>query len=178
MMIRFKNGATSLYDVGYILADINQLVVFSALLEQKRDLDIDRWYGEGPRVFHRRAAPLIEHVDVAKVVHAHDGSINLAVLVKPLMAPLVVKLVWSQVEKRIRPQHFDVEVSVCDQRVKRGLDEYEKGTFGDGAPAIEYLFKELAKGGYNVTLRGKDAYVIESVVGRYSARVVRTIRRR
>ena len=180
LRIYFGGEIANLYDVGYLSTDIYQLIAFSELIDQRKDADVTRWFGEKARPFNRYATVLDKYRRSSDIKEARGGSLELIVATASLVSSIVVPLVVVYIQKQLDGQNtgsINFEVSVKDPRVQQLLTMFAAGHFGQGARALDQLFQELQSRGYNVSLRSNDAYVIHSTLEKYSQRMVRTIER-
>jgi hypothetical protein len=181
LRIYFGGKLANLYDVGYLSVDLYQLIAFGELIEQGDDAAIESWFGEKARPFNRYASVLEKSRESSRIQRAREGSLELVIAVGSLLSsiivPLVVMYLQRGADQRAPQQEANFEVSVNDPRLQHILTMYGQGQFGQGAAGLERLFRELRERGYDVRLRGRDAYVIDDVLRRYSKRIVRTVAR-
>jgi ABC-type tungstate transport system substrate-binding protein len=85
------------------------------------------------------------------IKEARGGSLELIVASASFISSVVVPLVVMYIQKRLdnqNPGSISFEVSVKDSRVQKLLTMFADGHFGQGAQAVDRLFKELQARGY------------------------------
>jgi|TARA_R100000149_G_C5880341_1_gene145326 hypothetical protein len=167
-----------LYELGYISTDLHQLAAFGEMVEESRTADIERFF------LKKRPTPINRYTKLTgekrprrtEVLEVRPGSIELILGVSTLVASIAMPLVAIRVNRELQRRDVKVQFNISpqDARLKRALDAYEAGTFGDGEDGLQLLFSALSND-YDVTALGPHLYEIEHVVDQYSRRIVRTI---
>jgi hypothetical protein len=177
LRLRFKDGLLNLHDVGYFSVDIYQLIAFSEALAAGDVAEAERWFGEKSRPFNRFASVLERYARKSNVTDARRGSIELEIAVASLAATIVVPLVQVYVQRAIGNRDINFEIGVDDQVVRRAIDAYAAGAFGQGPRALEGLYEHLRQRERDVKLIGDNSLLIDGVLTRYAKRMIRTIKR-
>jgi len=166
-----------MYDLGYVSTDLYQLLAFSELLEDEDFENIEKYYGEKARPFNRYISVLEKYKKESTIVDVKNGSIELLVENAPLIAAIIMPLVALKVQSYFAEQNREIqfELSPEDQGLKRIIDAYSEGEFGDGQEGLDLLFSILENRNYSVTITAQDAYAIEHVIEKYAKRIVKTI---
>lgn len=175
--IYFGTEMANLYDLGYITTDLYQIFAFSDLLEQKESEKVEKYFGEKSKPFNRYLTVLDKYKKDSSIVDVKKGSIELLLANAPLIAAVVMPLVAIKVQSYFaeKGRQIQFELSPADPALKRIMDSYEAGDFGDGRDGLDTLFSVLQQRNYSVSLTGQDAYSIEHVVDKYAQRIVKTI---
>lgn len=175
--IYFGTEMANLYDLGYITTDLYQIFAFSDLLEQNETEKVEKYFGEKSRPFNRYLTVLDKYKKDSSIVDVKKGSIELLVANAPLLAAIIMPLVAIKVQSHFteKGRQIQFELSPTDPSLKRIMDSYAAGEFGNGREGLEVLFSILEQREYSVSLTGPDAYSIEHVVDKYAQRIVKTI---
>jgi hypothetical protein len=169
----------NLYELGWISADLSQLVEFSQLLEGEKSERAERFFGEKARPFNRFANISDIRERRPEIVEVKKGSIELTLAGVGIAAAIIMPLVQVAVQRRLTAANEAVhfEVSPQDQTLKQMLDDYQSGQLGHGTDGLGTLFYLLERRTYDVRVLAENVYLINHTIERYSQRIVRTIRK-
>lgn len=174
--IRLDSTTLSLYKLGWISADLSQILDFGQLFESQDYEKADRFFGPGARPFNR-FTELSQPQNPPQIASIREGSIVIliagATLVSSIVMPLVAIAVQNHLDSQAESSTF--QISPKDKKLKQILDTYEAGTFGRGKEGLNTLFAILSQRGYDISVNGENIYLIESTIERYTGRIVRTI---
>ena len=177
--VYFGGELSHLYELGYISTDLHQIAAFGEMVAESRKEDIERFF------LRKKPGPITRYTKLTdskrrrtEIVDVQPGSIELLIGVSTLVASIVMPLVAIGVNRQLERGEAVVQFNISpeDQRLKRALDAYEAGQFGDGRDGLEALFAVIS-GDYDVKAVASNLYEIEHVVSQYSRRIVRTIRK-
>jgi len=110
LRLLFRDGLSSLHDIGYLSVDVYQLVAFSQTLAEENVAEAERWFGENARPFNRFAPVLERYARMPAVTDARRGSIELWMEVANLAAAIIVPLVAVYVQREIGNPKINFEI--------------------------------------------------------------------
>jgi len=92
---------------------------------------------------------------------------------------VIMPLVQIAVQRYFAKQDETItfELSPQDKGLRKIMNAYEKGEFGEDREGLEVLMSVLQKRKYNVDVLANNIYLIEHVVEKYSQRIIRTIKK-
>jgi hypothetical protein len=177
--VYFGAGIANLYDVGYLATDIQQLIVFSEMINESDIENIEKYFGENVRGLNRYAKPLEKYVKSSKIIDARKGSLALVLSGMAVAATIIVPIAIAKVQRQLHQEGLETtfEISPEDESIKTHLNAYASGKYGTGIDALNYLFEMLSRLNYNTTVVAEHVYRIEHVTDRYAGRMVKTIKR-
>jgi len=96
--MKFNFSNNSLYELGYMLIDINQILVFCDLLEKRESSYALKSYSNTG--YLNRHSPVLDSSDKFKIIKASNGSIILEVTAIGMLAIAVLNLIIKFIELR------------------------------------------------------------------------------
>ena len=169
----------NLYELGWISSDLSQLMEFSKLLEDGNSRRANKYFGKQARGFNRYFSITEEREKRPEIIDIRKGSIELVIAGATLAASIIMPLVAIAVKRYFdaKDETMTFELSPKDPALKRMIDAYEKGDFGQGIEGLTMLVELLGQKNYSVTIKAKDVYLIEHVIEKYSQRIIKTIKK-
>ncbi len=174
----FKNN--TLYELGYLATDINQLIVFCVLFENGNHEELEKIFvGTGNYALTRDTKVLKENRNSAEIKYIKDGSIVIGISVASLLATIIIPLIVHNVEKKIneKENYYVFEIALEDERLSKLLEEFEKGSYGKEIESLQWLLNSLSRSGYNVSIKSKDIYVIHNIINKYEKKIIKMIKK-
>jgi len=170
----------NIHGLGWIATDLNQLIVLSDLLESGQEDIAAHFFGSTARPFNRyKTFASTPNRRPSRVKLQDDGSVEMVIselgVAAAILMPLVESAVQRQFEGREAPLAF--ALGVRDPGLKRVMQAYERGDFGEGSEALGTLMFVLKELNYDVPYRVTSGPVIAHAVNRYSRRIARTLRK-
>lgn len=170
----------NLHGLGWIATDLNQLIELSDLLESGQHETARHFFGAEARPFNRykrfagtpRRRP-------SQLNLRDDGSLELVISELGVAAAILVPLVQSAVAQQFNGADEPVgfRLTPKDPGLKRVMQAYDRGDFGEGSDGLNTLAFVLEELSYEVPYLVTSAPVIEHAVNKYARRIARTIRK-
>ena len=179
LKIYFGSKIANLYDVGYLSTDIQQLIAFSDLISESDVDSLDKYFGEQIKGLNRYAKPLEKASRQSQISDVRSGSIEFVLQAVGVAASIIVPIAIFKAQSQLKKEGIDIkfEISPSDKNIVKYLNAYEKGDYGTGLDALNFLFEMLSKLNYNTSVISDNAYRIEHVTEKVAQRMVKTIRR-
>lgn len=178
IIIRLGDDCLDFYTLGYVLSDLYQLWVFSALVHDNDKSSIRKHFGKDIRYFNRYISLLQRYRYEPRIVDIHKGSIVIylmgASIVTSVIMGIIPVLLSRELMKRGKSVTFNVDST--DTRLAEILKAYEQKVFGRGDPGLKILLEYLNIKGYSVEAIAENVYDVEFVTKRYSLRIARTLK--
>jgi len=173
----FGGELANLYELGWISTDLSQLIEFAELVESGKRERAEKFFGEKARPFNRYVALTEKREKRPEIVDVKKGSIELIIAGTSVAAAVIMPLVQIAVQRHFAAKDETVtfELSPQDQGLRRVMDAYERGDFGQGIDGLNMLMSVLQQRNYNVSVLANNVYLIEHVVEKYSQRIIKTI---
>jgi len=177
--IYFGSELANLYELGWISADLSQLIEFSELVENGEEERAEKFFGEKSRPFNRYAAINKDREKRAEIVDVKNGSIELLVAGTSVAVAVIMPLVQIAVQRYFAKLDETVtfELSPQDKGLRDIMNAYENGKFGEDTEGLKVLMSVLQQRNYNVDVLENNIYLVEHVVEKYSQRIIRTIKK-
>jgi len=177
--IYFGSELANLYELGWISADLSQLIEFSELVQNKKQERAEKFFGEKSRPFNRYAAINKDREKRPEIIDVQKGSIELLIAGSSIAVAVIMPLVQIAVQRHFSKLDETVtfELSPQDKVLRKVMNAYEKGEFGEGTEGLKVLMSVLQQRNYNVDALADNIYLIEHVVDKYSQRIIRTIKK-
>lgn len=177
--IYFGGELSNLFELGYISTDIHQLIAFSELIEKEDSTQIQKYFGEKPAPINRYVKISKESKRKSKISEVKQGSIELTLTDIGVLAGIVMPIVAIKVQQYFNQRNETVQfqISAQDQNLRRIIEGYERGDFGNGEEALSRLFRNLEYANYDVQINNNDIYLVEHVVEKYAQRIIKTIKK-
>ncbi len=170
----------NLHCLGWISTDVHRLIELSDLLDTGQQARLERYFGTQARSYNRyKAFTDNKHRLPTEIGLLEDGSLEVKIPNLSVAAAIVMPLVQTAVMHRLKNGKTPVEFRLTpkDPGLKRVMQAYERGDFGEGSEGLNTLAFVLDELKYDVTFLAESADIIENAVTRYSARIARTIRK-
>lgn len=175
----FGNENNSLFDLGYIAIDLYHLIVFSELLENNGDKEIESLFLNKNNLYSitRESTLLKKYRDRAIVKSVRNGSIELVIAGVSVVAPIIASyIIYKKQKKDLEESHrYYFEISTNDEELNKLLNDFKAGYYGKGIDSLQWLLDSLSNRGYDITMNGNNAFVIKRVVERYERRMVKIL---
>lgn len=177
--IYFGGDLANLYELGWISADLSQLVDFSELIEQGDRGRAEKFFGEKSRPFNRYVSLTEKRRKRPEIVDVRKGSVELLIAGASIATAVLMPLVQIAVQRHFASldEEITFEISPQDIALQRIMKAYERGKFGNGSEALELLFSILQERNYNVTVLAQNIYLVEHVIDKYAQRMIKTIKK-
>ena len=177
--IYFGGKLANLYELGWIAADLSQVIDFSELIEVGSKERAEKFFGEKSRPFNRYAAISARKEKRPEIVEVNKGSIELIIAGATLAAAIIMPLVQIAVSRYFeeKDEMVTFEISPQDRVLKGILRSYENGDFGSGHEGLQELMYQLAQHNYSTSFLSDNVYLIEHVIEKYSQRIIKTIKK-
>jgi hypothetical protein len=183
MRMRFKFADNSIYELGYTLVDLNQILSFCDLLDCGYTSLAFEHFSDIRQI--SRHSPALEPSSKFKVRRIKEGSIEIAITgicgLAAVAVPLIIHVAAKRAKKNGEMVTFNIE---CDfeHRIKINNDvkemiDFSLFHFGFDGKNVNYLLDRLSANEYNVEHRfdGHDVYTISKVFNAYADRIAKTV---
>ncbi|MCL2619434.1 MAG: hypothetical protein FWD97_00690 [Defluviitaleaceae bacterium] len=161
----------SLYELGYILVDLNQLFVFCDLLEEGYvGLAVDKFHNQ---YLSRRSKLLQEKGSRYEITSISNGSIIMQITGLGSLAVIVLRLILDCVKEsnKLRGEIIKFNIEVDEEKyheLKRIIDEVKEY---EAEFNMEILISILVSKGFLIRAYDHDLYKIEGIFERYAKRI-------
>ena len=179
LKIYFGSELSNLYDVGYLSTDIQQIIAFSEMINNSDLENVEKYFGEPVKGLNRYAKPLEKFAKSSEIIWVRKGSLELVISGMGLASAIIVPIAIAKVQHQLKKEGIErrFEISPEDKNLRIHLNAYERGKFGHGIEALNYLFEVLSRLKYKTSIVAEHAYRIDHVTDKYAGRMVRTIKR-
>lgn len=170
----------NLHSLGWIATDIHRLIEFSDLLESGDQEPLERYFGPQARPANRyKSLTANGHRPLNDISLQDDGSLTLNIPNLSVAGAIIMPLVQTAVTRLLikTDSLLDFRLTPADPGLKRVMQAFERGDFGNGRDGLFTLAFVLRELKYKVDFLDHNAALVEHSVDRYATRIARTIRK-
>lgn len=180
IQIYFGKECSNLYTLGYVSADLFQLLAFCEMIDNEDFINLNKFFpSEGPRSFFltRYSKIVTERIKGSQVSEVKNGSIEVILASASLAAAIIMPIVAILVERELARRNKTVtfNISTSDQNLQYFLNRYKLGIYGQGIEGRNRFFEELGNNNFRVTAINQDTFDIENLTRYYTSRIAKTL---
>ncbi len=178
ILVHIGKDCADFYTLGYVLSDLYQLWVFSALVRENDEESIRKYFGKDVRYFNRYISLLQKYRYEPRIRSIKKGSIEIYLMGASIVTTVIMGIVAVFLARELMKKDKSVTINIksTDKRLAAILEAYEKDVFGREDPGLKTLFHYLNIKGYSVEAIAENVYDVEFVTKRYSQRIARTLK--
>jgi hypothetical protein len=176
LKIYLDTNKNTLFDLGWFLIDINQLLIICSMAENKkfdyinRNLSNPNYLSSRPRIK--------EHSEGYKIKHIRNGSIELIVVGVGALATIIMPILAVYVQEKLGKYNERITFSIESSeyyKVSEIIDSFRYSQGFNEPKNLNSLFESLLRKGYNVQAISDNMYDITKTLDKYCNHMVKII---
>jgi len=176
LTIRFDSEINSIYEIGYLLVDIYQIIVFSEELENKNYNFLEKHFTEKKRKYVARNSSVLKKLrESAKIKTVKPGSVEIILAGVGIFATIIVPFIINQINinRTKKNETITFEINSNDKYINNMIRMTQDGYFGEDG--WKYLLERLSEKNYDISALSENTFRILDVSKAFCKRMVKVI---